>query len=61
MKKVKEKALIILLEKMHKYKTMISSFLKCKKITESINLKVSKTGNNKTMLLSKCVTCGTKK
>ena len=61
MKKVKEKALIILLEKMHKYKTMISSFLKCKKNTESINLKVSKTGNNKIMLLSKCVTCGTKK
>ena len=35
--------------------------LKCKKVTESINPKVSKTNNAKTMLLWKCTTCGTKK
>ena len=31
LKKVKEKALMKLLEKMHKYKTMLSYCLKCKK------------------------------
>ena len=41
---------------MHKYKTMISYCLKCKKEnTESINPRVSKTNNSKTMLLSKYV------
>ena len=33
---------------------MLSYCLKCKKNTESINPKVSKTTNGKTMILSKC-------
>ena len=37
-----------------KYKTMISYCLKCKKNTESMNPKVIKTRNDRTMLLSKC-------
>ena len=40
---------------------MQSYCLKCKKNTESINLKVSKTSNGKTMVLSKCVICSSKK
>ena len=40
---------------------MLSYCLKCKKNTESINPKVSKTSNGKTMILSKCTTCGGKK
>ena len=40
---------------------MLSYCLKCKKNTESINPKVSKTTNGKTMILSKCVICGSKK
>ena len=40
---------------------MLSYCLKCKKNTESINPKVSKTSNGKTMILSKCTTCGSKK
>ena len=40
---------------------MLSYCLKCKKNTESINPKVSKTTNGKTMMLSKCVVCGSKK
>ena len=36
-------------------------FLKCKKNTENINPRVSKTKNNKTMILSKCAICGSKK
>ena len=39
---------------------MLSYCLKCKKNTESINPKVSKTSNNKTMILSKCAICGSK-
>ena len=34
---------------------------KCKKNTENINPKVSKTSNGKTMMLSKCAICGSKK
>ena len=34
--------------------------LKCKKDTENINPRVSTTGNDKTMLLSKCEKCGSK-
>ena len=34
---------------------------KCKNDTESINPKVSKTNNGKTMMLSKCAICGSKK
>ena len=40
---------------------MLSYCLKCKKSTEGINPKVSKTRNGKTMILSKCVICGSKK
>ena len=39
---------------------MLSYCLKCKKNTESINPKVSKTSNNKTMILSKYAICGSK-
>ena len=40
---------------------MLSYCLKCKKNTESINTKVSKTTNGKTMILSKCAICSSKK
>ena len=40
---------------------MLSYCLKCKKNTESINPKVSKITNGKTMILSKCAICGSKK
>ena len=41
---------------------MLSYCLKCKKKnTENINPRVSKTSNGKTMLLSKCAICGSKK
>ena len=40
---------------------MLPYCLKCKKNTESIDPKVSKTSNSKTMILSKCVVCGSKK
>ena len=40
---------------------MLSCCLKCKKNTESINPRVLKTTNGKTMMLSKCATCGSKK
>ena len=43
------------------YKTMLSYCLKCIKDTENINQRVSKTSNGKTMILSKCAICGTKK
>ena len=32
-----------------------------KKDTENINSRVSKTSNNRTMILSKCAKCGSKK
>ena len=35
--------------------------LKCRKDTENINSKVSKTSNNRIMVLSKCAICGSKK
>ena len=44
-----------------KYKIMLSYCLKCKKNTENINPRVSLTKNNKTMILSKCAVCGSKK
>ena len=34
---------------------------KCRKDTENINLKDSKTSNNRTVVLSKCAKCGSKK
>ena len=40
---------------------MKSYCLKCKKDTENINSKVSKTSNNRTMILSKCAKCGSRK
>ena len=40
---------------------MKSYCLKCKKDTENINPRVSNTSNSKTMLLSKCTKCGSKK
>ena len=50
-----------LLDKMHKYKTMLSYCLKCRKNTKNINLKISATSNCKTMTLSNCAICGSKK
>ena len=40
---------------------MKSYCLKCKKDTENINPKVSKTSSNRIMVLLKCVICGSKK
>ena len=40
---------------------MWSYCLKCKKNTENINPKFSTTSNGKTMILSKCAICGSKK
>ena len=40
---------------------MLSYCLKCKKNTDSINPKISATSNGKTMTLSKCAICGSKK
>ena len=40
---------------------MRSYCLKCRKNTENINPKVSKTSNGKTMVLSKCAICDSKK
>ena len=45
---------------MYKYK-MKSYCLKCRKNTENINLKVLKTSNGRTMLLSNCAMCNSKK
>ena len=35
--------------------------LKCRKYTENINPRVSNTSNGRTMILSKCAKCGSKK
>ena len=40
---------------------MKSYCLKCKKDTKNINLKISNTSNGRTMTLSKCEICGSKK
>ena len=40
---------------------MKSYCLKCRKNTENINPRVSNTSNGRTMVLSKCVICGSKK
>ena len=40
---------------------MLSYYLKCRKNTESINPKVSKTTYGKTMILSTCAICNSKK
>ena len=40
---------------------MKSNCLKCRKDTGNINSKVSKTSNNRTMIVSKCAICNSKK
>ena len=40
---------------------MKPSYLKCRKGTENLNPRVVKTGNNRTMILSKCAKYGSKK
>ena len=40
---------------------MKSCCLKCRKDTENINPKISTTSNGRTMLLSKCIICNSKK
>ena len=45
---------------MYKYK-MKSYCLKCRKDTENINSKISKTSNGRTMVLSNCAICNSKK
>ena len=40
---------------------MKSYCLKCRNDTENINPRASKTSNNRTMILSKCAKCGSKK
>ena len=40
---------------------MKSYCLKCRKNTENINSKVSKTSNNRTMIVSKCAICNSTK
>ena len=40
---------------------MKSYCLKCRKDTENINQLVSNTSNGRTMILSKCAICGSKK
>ena len=40
---------------------MKSYCVKCRKNTENINPKISKTSNGRTMVLSKCAICGSKK
>ena len=52
---------IYILINLFKYKTMLSYCLKSKKNTESIDPKVSTTSNGKSMILSKCAICGSKK
>ena len=36
-------------------------YRECKKATKNINLRVSSTSNRRTMILSKCAICGSKK
>ena len=40
---------------------MKSNHLKSRKDTGNINAKISNTSNGRTMILSKCATCGNKK
>ena len=40
---------------------MESYYLRCKKYTKSINPQISSTSNDRTMILSKCAICGSKK
>ena len=43
------------------YKTMLSNYLKCRKITESKNPNVGRTKNGRIILLSKCALYDSKK
>ena len=52
------KLLITVLNNLYKIKSFC---LKCKKDTENINPRVSNTNNGRTMILSKCAICGSKK
>ena len=52
---------LLIMIKNFKFETMLSYCLKCRKNTENINPKISKTNNGKTMMLSKCTICGSKK
>ena len=62
MKKTKKKILINLYINIKlKYTTILSYCLKCKKNTESVNPTVSATSNGRTMILSKCAICDSKK
>ena len=40
---------------------MLSYCLKCRKNTECVNPRVSAASNDRTMILSKCAICGSKK
>ena len=40
---------------------MESYYLRCKKYTKNINPQISSTSNDRTMILSKCAICGSKK
>ena len=40
---------------------MLTYCLKCKKDTENVDTKMLKTENERTILLSKCAVCGSKK
>ena len=40
---------------------MNSYYLKCRKDTENVNAKTSNTSNCRTMILSKCEICGSKR
>ena len=46
---------------MHKYKAMSSYYLKCRENTKNISPTISETSNGKTMILSNCTICGSKK
>ena len=61
LKKIKEKALIKLLDKMHKYKTRLPYCWKCRKNTESTNPNISGTSNGKSIILPNCAICDSKK
>ena len=52
---------VLITVKSLKSKTMLSYCLKCRKNTENISSRVSNTNSGKTMILSKCAICGSKK
>ena len=52
---------VLITVKSLKSKKMLSYCLKCRKNTENISSRVSNTNSGKTMILSKCAICGSKK